>query len=461
MAGVLWHTVPDKKEDSSKPVKVALGDRSYLIEFQALKSLGEVLKTTFNSKAGRCVLISNTIVGPLYSTAACASLKEAGWQVDYLEIPDGETNKTTSTYLTLVEQLLNLKVTRKTVVIGMGGGVTTDIVGFAAATALRGLPFVTVPTSLLAMVDASVGGKTGVNTSHGKNLLGCFWQPSLVLVPVETLATLPDDELRCGMGEVIKHAVLETTANGRPSSVFFHWLENGNGAKVMERDTVSLSHAIRRCCEIKAAVVTADERESGARALLNLGHTIGHAIEQVMGFGAIRHGEAVGLGTVAEARLAVSRGSAESKLPERISGLLQAVGLPVGLPGLDEDALMAALTMDKKSESSDTITVTVPYDIGDVRLETMTYEDLRAGFHALAVEKNQASSFSQPPPVPPVSVETGVLGTGVGAETVQSPTQSSSAFASGSNMNAGNVMTGRSSTRVKQPPGGQSSIIFG
>ena len=281
--------------------------------------------------------------------------------------------------------LLEQKVDRKTLVIGLGGGVTTDIVGFASATVLRGLRFVNVPTSLLAMVDASVGGKTGVNTAHGKNLLGCFWQPSLVLVPIEALETLSDFEYNCGMGEVVKHAVLEEEPGD-----FFVWLEKhasllatrSQDAKHLE----AVTYAVRKCCEIKAAVVGADEREDGKRALLNLGHTVGHAIEHVMGFGKIPHGVAVAIGTVAEAKFAELRGDAQPGLAKRIAKLLHELKLDYYLEDDRVEELLDAVYMDKKREGSK-ITITVPKAIGNVELVKVDPQEMRSAFSTLAANK--------------------------------------------------------------------------
>ncbi len=348
-------------------VTVELGDRSYPIVFAGLSGLGTQLAAL--RAAGRCVVVSNDRVGPLYAEQVLDSLKDGGWAPEYLELPDGESNKSAGTWLALVQGLLDLGVDRQTPIIALGGGVTGDIVGFAAATTLRGLPFVQVPTSLLAMVDASVGGKTGVNTGHGKNLLGAFHQPFCVYVDVDALTTLPDDELRCGLGEVVKHAVLADPE-------FFSWLER-NGQALLGRHPEALQHAIATCCAIKAAVVASDEREAGRRALLNLGHTIGHAIEHVLGFGALRHGEAVGIGMVAEAWLGVERGEAAPALPQRITALLVALGLPVRCPGVSADDLVEAARMDKK-RAHGRIKVTVPRRLGDVALVALSPEDLLA-----------------------------------------------------------------------------------
>ncbi len=358
---------------SQTELRVELGERAYPIVLAPLSALGQQMARVL--PPGPCVLVTNPVVRPLHGPAAQAGLTSAGWQVTVLEVPDGEAHKTVGTWHDLVGALLDAGVDRRTPVVALGGGVTGDEVGFAAASTLRGLPFVQVPTTLLAMVDASVGGKTGVNTPHGKNLVGAFYQPRLVHADVGTLTTLSDAEFRCGLGEVVKHAVLADPA-------FFAWLE-AETERVLARDPSALVHCVTRCCAIKAAVVAADEREAGARALLNLGHTIGHAIEKTLGFGTIRHGEAVGIGMVAEAQLAVQRGVARPELPARIRALLLGLGLPVSWPGLAPQALLQAATMDKKM-SRGRLTLTIPRDLGDVRLEQVDLSELTGAAKAVS-----------------------------------------------------------------------------
>lgn len=398
--------------------------------------------------------MTNDVVGPIYGEKVKASLTAAGFKPAYIELEDGEAKKTPETYVALVNKLLELQVDRKTPIVAVGGGVTTDIAGFAAATVMRGVPFANVPTTLLAQVDASVGGKTGVNTTHGKNLLGAFWQPFLVHVAVDTLETLSDPEFRCGLGEVVKHAVLEEVqdASGKwvPSTAFFEWLE-ANSEKLVARDTDALNYTVRRCCEIKAAVVSQDERESGKRALLNLGHTVGHAVEAVVGYGGLRHGEAVAMGTVAETHLAVLRGYCDKALPERISALLRKLHLPTGLEGLNVDDLVKASLMDKKREQSH-ISVTMPYAIGDVRLEKILPEELIPAFESLTTSVA----------VPQANGDGGASGAAASSPLpVAEAPPSANSFANAAHQNSQNFMTGRPTTRVKQPPGGASSIIFG
>ena len=358
---------------SEAELTVALGDRSYPVVMGALSGLGA--RAAACLRPGRCVLVTNDVVAPLYAAQVIASLEGAGWSVEQVVLPDGERNKTVETWQGVVSALLDHRVERRTPVFALGGGVTGDIAGFAAATCLRGLPVVQIPTTLLSMVDSSVGGKTGVNTSHGKNLVGAFHQPSLVYAAVETLDTLTDDELRCGLGEVVKHAVIADPE-------FFDWLDE-NAPRILARDHSALQHVVIRCCAIKAEVVAADEREVGRRAVLNLGHTIGHALEATLGYGTLRHGEAVGIGMVAEAWLAARRGSASEALPRRIAGLLNRLGLPIDYPGISTDSLLEAVGMDKK-RAHGRITVTIPHRIGDVRLESLLPYDLLVAAQAVS-----------------------------------------------------------------------------
>lgn len=312
---------------------------------------------------GRVVVVTNDVVGLLHADDAERSLKGSGWSPTRVTIPDGEAHKDLSTWRQLVEQILEAGVDRHTPVLALGGGVTGDIAGFAAATVLRGLPFVQVPTTLLAMVDASVGGKVGVNTVRGKNLIGAFWQPQLVYAAVSTLSTLSDPELRCGMGEVLKHAVL---VGEQDLSALEH-----DAPALRERDVDCLARWVRRSVACKARVVAADPREAGVRATLNLGHTLGHAIESVAGFGQIRHGEAVAMGLVGVTRFAESRGWAAPGAARRLAALAVNLGLPTQCPtNLDIEALCAAVAFDKKRGRA-TLTLVVPCAPGRVELRPL------------------------------------------------------------------------------------------
>ena len=344
---------------------VSLGARSYPILLGELDGLGAAVSARL--RPGRCAVVSDSNVAPRYGEAACASLRAAGFEPSLHAFPAGEANKNLDTWQALVEAVLSSGVDRATPLLALGGGVVGDMAGFAAATLLRGLPLVQVPTTLLAMVDSSVGGKTGVNASMGKNLVGAFHQPELVFAPMDTLASLPDAELRCGLGEVVKHALLA-------DPTLFAWLES-EGARLVAREEAALRHAVWRCCAIKAAIVARDERESGERALLNLGHTVGHAIEAVAGYGAWRHGEAVGLGLVIEARCAASLGLAPPWLPDRVAALLRSLGLPDAAPALGIAALRRAMAFDKK-RTRGTLTVALPMDIGRAELHAVDPEAL-------------------------------------------------------------------------------------
>jgi 3-dehydroquinate synthase len=264
-----------------------------------------------------------------------------------------------------------LKADRHTSVVAVGGGVVGDLAGFVAATYARGLPLLMVPTSLLAMVDSSVGGKVGVNHPGAKNIIGAFHQPSGVWIETESLASLPLRELRCGLAEVVKYGVILDAG-------FFSYLE-ANAAKIEKRESSAIRHIIARSCELKAEVVSQDEREeTGVRAVLNFGHTVGHAIEAVAGYGgAFEHGEAVAVGMVAEARLAERLGWIDSKTVERLVALLRRFSLPVEASGLDADSLFYAMGRDKKNRGGQ-IRFVLPRSIGRVELTSAPVADIRA-----------------------------------------------------------------------------------
>src|SRR6185437_549158 len=275
-------------------LEVELADRAYPIHIGEglLAKSGELLGV----KTGqRFVIVTNAIIAAHHVAPLKASLRERGAHVDVVLLLDGEAHKNQKTLDDLLTRMLEARVERSTTLVALGGGVIGDIAGFAAAIYQRGIPFVQIPTTLLAQVDSSVGGKTGINHPLGKNMIGAFWQPRAVLIDVDCLATLPDREFRAGLAEVIKYGAIRDGA-------FFAWLEGAIGALVA-RDGEALVHAIERSCTIKAAVVAADEREAGERAILNFGHTFGHAIEAVAGYGNWLHGEAVAAGMVCAARL--------------------------------------------------------------------------------------------------------------------------------------------------------------
>jgi 3-dehydroquinate synthase len=292
--------------------------------------------------ARRVAVVTNDIVGPLYLPRLQATWAAAG-ATPLLEIvlPDGERHKTLPTVSRILDTLVANRFARDDLVVALGGGVVGDMAGFAAACYQRGIGFVQMPTTLLAQVDSSVGGKTGVNHPGGKNLIGAFHQPRAVIADTATLATLPPRELRAGLAEVVKHALICDAA-------FFSWLE-ANADALLALDPVVLAHAVHRCCTIKAGVVSRDERETGERALLNLGHTFGHAIEQVTGFGPWLHGEAVGVGLAMAAGMSQRAGWLPAADAARLDALLARLGLRTEARGaVTPQAARAAMQLDKK-----------------------------------------------------------------------------------------------------------------
>jgi 3-dehydroquinate synthase len=312
---------------------VELGERSYPIVIgSGLLDGGFELS---ESLAGPdCLVVSNETVAPLYLEALGKNLGNA--TVNSINLPDGEAYKTMTSAGSVIDRLAGIHANRDTTVISLGGGVIGDVAGFAAACYMRGVGFIQVPTTLLAQVDSSVGGKTGVNHPDGKNLIGAFHQPRLVLIDTDTLATLPDRELKAGLAEVIKYGAIADAG-------FFQWLEV-NMDDLLARNADALAYAIQTCCEIKGAIVSDDEREKGKRALLNYGHTFAHAIENCLGYGEWLHGEAVAAGMVMAADLS----EIGSEQTARIRDLIEAAGLPDAPPAIPADKLRASMEMDKK-----------------------------------------------------------------------------------------------------------------
>ncbi len=327
----------------------------------SLAPLGELLAEVL--PVGKCVVVSNPVVAPLHADAALESLRAAGWSPTLILVPDGEAEKTLANWSLLVAAILDAGVSRDTPVLALGGGVTGDLVGFAAATTLRGLPFVQVATTLLAMVDSSVGGKTGVNAPQGKNLVGAFHPPRMVLAAMNTLETLPDAELRCGLGEVVKHAVLA----GEAALARLEAL----APALRAREVGALAAVVGDSVRLKAEIVASDPEERGRRAILNLGHTLGHALERACGLGTLRHGEAVAIGLAAMARHAARRGACDPMLAARIEALLRSLSLPTFAPhGTSFAEVRAALGFDKK-RSRGMIRVVVPHAPGEVSLQDL------------------------------------------------------------------------------------------
>ncbi len=313
---------------------VALDERSYPIHIGCgLLGNAALWAPHINPKMG-AVVITNTTVAPLYLDKVLATLAELGCPAFPVVLPDGEEYKSWETLNTVFDALLENRSERGTTLIALGGGVIGDLVGFAAACYQRGAPFIQVPTTLLSQVDSSVGGKTAINHPLGKNMIGAFYQPKLVLADLDTLDTLPPREVAAGMSEVIKYGLIRDEA-------FFRWLEQ-HAEGLMQRDKTLLAQAVYQSCAHKAEVVARDEREAGERALLNLGHTFGHAIETGMGYGSWLHGEAVAAGTVMAALLSESLGWLDQPAVQRIKALFERVGLPVAGPWLESTPIATA-----------------------------------------------------------------------------------------------------------------------
>ncbi len=321
-------------------LRVALGERSYPIQIGAgLIGLPELYAPHLGG--GSVAIVTNEVVAPLYLSKVTTALEKAGARVAQIVVEDGEQAKRWQTVDKVCDALLEARCGRDSLVVALGGGVVGDLAGFAAAVFQRGVPFLQVPTTLLAQVDSSVGGKTAINHARGKNMIGAFHQPRAVISDVAALDTLPDRELRAGLAEVIKHAL----ALDAP---FVDWLER-HVEKLLARERDALIHAVRRCCELKARVVAADEREAGERALLNFGHTFGHAIEGGTGYGSWLHGEAISAGMVMAAELSLLAGSIKKEDVARVRALLARAGLPAKGPALPADRLLELMAVDKKA----------------------------------------------------------------------------------------------------------------
>lgn len=323
-------------------VPVNLGERSYQIHIGAgvLERLG--VRCAEAGLEGKCLIITDENVGALYAETVLKSMETAGFAASVATVPAGEQSKCGEQLFRLYSRCIEAGMDRKSFLVALGGGVVGDLAGYAAASFLRGIPFVQVPTSLLAMVDSSVGGKTGINLPEGKNLVGAFYQPELVLADLETLTTLSPREFKAGLAEVVKYGIIYD----RP---FFESLEEEIDKLGEVGNVELLARVVGRCCEIKADVVAQDEREGGLRAILNFGHTVGHALEKVAGYGEYVHGEAVSIGSVFAARASVELTGLPQAECDRIEKLFENLGLPVRAPGYEWPGLRAALSVDKKT----------------------------------------------------------------------------------------------------------------
>jgi 3-dehydroquinate synthase len=326
---------------SAIELKVELGERSYPIHIGA-GLIDSAPLFAPHVRGRRAVVVTNETVAPLYANRLQATLEKAGAGTQRVVVPDGEAFKTWETLNTIFDALLESQADRGTVLVALGGGVVGDIAGFAAATYQRGIAHLQVPTTLLAQVDSSVGGKTAINHPLGKNMIGAFHQPLAVVADTATLATLPPREFSAGLAEVVKYGAIFDLD-------FLGWLEQ-NAALLLQRDPAALGHAIRRSCEIKAEIVALDERESGARALLNFGHTFGHAIESAAGYGQLLHGEAVATGMALAARFSARAGRMQAADAARLVALLERMALPVRPPRFASSVWLEYMGRDKKNE---------------------------------------------------------------------------------------------------------------
>ena len=355
-------------------LRLALGERSYPIHIGA-GLLGEPDLYAPHAHDRRVGVVSNRVVAPLYLERVRQALERAGAQVVPVLVEDGEQAKSWAVLDRVIDALLAARLGRDALLVALGGGVIGDLAGFAAAVYQRGIPFLQLPTTLLAQVDSSVGGKTAINHARGKNMVGAFHQPLAVIADVASLDTLPERELRAGVAEVIKHAfILDLELVG--------WLE-ANIEKLLARERAALEHAVRRSCELKAQVVAADERESGLRAILNFGHTFGHAIETGVGYGEWLHGEAVAAGMAMAAELSVRAGSLSASDAARVKALIARAGLPPRGPALPPERYLELMQVDKKAAAG---------GLRFVLLEGLGRATLRGGLDARLIRESVAAA---------------------------------------------------------------------
>ncbi|MDT8317284.1 MAG: 3-dehydroquinate synthase [bacterium] len=350
-------------------INVDLGERSYpiYIDSNILASFGERLKIFNQSK--RVVIVTNPTVAKLYLEVIESGLNSSGVDVKVVEIPDGEEYKSLKWAGRIYDELISFEMDRNSPLIALGGGVIGDITGFVASTYMRGVPYVQVPTTLLAQVDSSVGGKTAVNHPKGKNMIGAFYQPLFVYIDVKTLDTLDPREVRAGLAEVVKYGIIK-------SEELFSYLEN-NTDKVLSLDEVAIKHIIKVSCKIKASVVATDEREGGLRAILNFGHTFGHAVEALTNYRQYRHGEAVAIGMLFAARLSHKIGVSSDNTMERLSSLLKKIGLPLEDKAYSAAEYIKSMMHDKKVVAGE-LRFVLPESMGSVTIENVQTKDCEA-----------------------------------------------------------------------------------
>ncbi len=349
-------------------LKIDLAERSYEIligqDFlcRSSKLLGEVLKPS------RIVVVTHPSIRALYGDRLVSSFVQDNFTTDIIEVPEGERSKSLQQAEKIYDRLMEIKSDRKTLLVALGGGVIGDLTGFIAATYQRGIPFMQVPTTLLSQVDSSVGGKTAVNHPRGKNMIGAFHQPCLVLIDFATLQTLPDNEFRAGLAEIVKHGVIADRK-------LFQYLED-HVDQILKKDPECLDYIISTSCAIKANVVEQDEREGHYRMILNFGHTFGHAVESLTGYSTFIHGEAVAMGMVKAADLSVLTGRCSDEVVKRICNLLDRFGLPTRLPELEPKAMIDSMQRDKKT-SHNKLRFVLVNEIGSVEIvDTVSEENV-------------------------------------------------------------------------------------
>ncbi|MBQ1915073.1 MAG: 3-dehydroquinate synthase [Selenomonadaceae bacterium] len=348
-------------------IPVELGEKSYdiVIGHGLGKEIGAFLKTRNYSR--RALVISDSNLAPLYGRHVLGILREAGLEAEIYVLPAGEKSKSLAEAEKIYTRMIGLGLDRKSPVFALGGGVVGDLAGFAAATYMRGVPFIQLPTSLLAQVDSSVGGKVAVNHAMGKNLIGCFYQPDAVFMELDFMESLPEREIRTGLGEIVKYGIIY-------DSEFFRFLEE-HPAEILSLEEETLVHMIARSCEIKAAVVSEDEKESGLRRILNFGHTMAHAIEQETGYVRYNHGEAVAVGMMGAAHISRDMGLVDEAEVQRAKDLIEALHLPVGAEGCTVENMYASIFHDKKTVNGKVNWVLME-SIGSVVVRNDVPEDL-------------------------------------------------------------------------------------
>lgn len=350
-----------------RTVKVSLGEKSYHILIgYPLDAIGKVLKKY--TKGIKSLIVTNPTIAEYYLETVKGSLQQYGFQVFVAQVPDGEEHKSQTEASRLYAKCVEYRLERQSMIVGLGGGVIGDLAGYVAATFMRGLPIVQVPTTLLAQVDSSVGGKVAVNLPEGKNLVGSFYQPFLVYIDLAVLQTLPVEEMEVGMAEVIKYGIIL-------DKKFFEYLEKKMG-KLRELDMGVLERVVGRCCELKAGVVEKDEKEKGLRSILNFGHTLGHALETLTDYKKYKHGEAVAIGMVGACGIAEKMGMLKKEARDRIEHLIEKAGLPVRIGArLSVDSIVQALSLDKKVRAGK-VRFVLPEKIGRVIVRNDVPEDI-------------------------------------------------------------------------------------